>query len=64
MYTAETVFGEDEVASLQTPVQFNGTAHAGHIDERMVNLSKKIKNNSYEGRISERRLVCLRRTCS
>jgi len=64
MYTAETVFGEDEVASLQTPVQFNGTAHAGHIDERMVTLSKKIKNNSYEGRISERRLVCLRRTCS
>jgi hypothetical protein len=43
MYTAETVFGEDEVARLETPVQFNGTAHEGHIDERMVILLKSLR---------------------
>ena len=36
MYIAETVFGENEVARLQSPVEFNGTVHEGHLDERMV----------------------------
>ena len=48
--TAEIVFGkEDEVARLQSPVEFNGTAHEGHVDQRMVTfLSKRINDNSYE----------------
>jgi hypothetical protein len=49
MYTAETIFGENEVACLQSPVEFNGTVHEGHVDERMVTfLSKKIDDDSYE----------------
>jgi len=55
MYIAETVFGENEVARLQSPVEFNGTVHEGHLDERMVTfLSKKINNNSYEVVFSEK----------
>ena len=54
-YTAETIFGEDEVARLQSPVEFNGTIHEGHLDERMVTfLSKKINDNSYEVVFSDR----------
>ena len=50
MYTAEIVFGEeDEVARLQNPVEFNGTAHEGHLDQRRVTfLSNKINDDSYE----------------
>jgi hypothetical protein len=49
MYAAETVFGEDEVARLQSPVEFNGTVHEGHLAERTVTFrSKKIDDNSYE----------------
>jgi hypothetical protein len=49
VYTAETIFGENEVARLQSPVEFNGTVHEGHVDERMVTfLSKKINDDSYE----------------
>ena len=55
MYIAETVFGENEVARLQSPVEFNGTVHEGHLDERMVTfLSKKINDNSYEVVFSEK----------
>jgi hypothetical protein len=55
MFTTETVFGEGEVARLQTPVQFNGTAHEGHIDERMVTfLAKKFDEKSYEVVFSDR----------
>ena len=49
LYTAEIVFGEDEIARLQSPVEFDGTAHEGHLDERMLTfVSKKIDDNSYE----------------
>jgi len=42
MYIAETVFGENEVAHLQSPVEFNGTVHEGHLDERMVRLPPEL----------------------
>src|SRR5262249_1704736 len=49
VYAAETVFGNDDVERLQTPVEFNGTVHEGHLDGRMmVFLSKRINDNSYE----------------
>src|SRR5215472_8470346 len=48
VYTAETVFATDDVERLQTPVEFNGTVHEGHLGGRMmVFLSKKINDNSY-----------------
>src|SRR5215831_7789106 len=34
IYTAETIFEENEVARLQSPVDFNGTVYEGHVDER------------------------------
>jgi hypothetical protein len=49
MYIAETIFGENEIARLQSPVEFNGTVHEGHVDERRVTfLSKKLNDDSYE----------------
>lgn len=51
MYATETAFGENEneVVRLQSPVEFNGTVHEGHVDERMVTfISKKINDDSYE----------------
>lgn len=49
MYIAATIFGKDEVEHLQIPVEFDGTAHEGHLGNRKATfISKKIDDNSYE----------------
>ena len=49
MVSSETVFGEDNVARLMAPVQFEGTFNEGRVNDRAVTLvSKRIDVNCYE----------------
>jgi hypothetical protein len=49
LYMAATVFGEGQVERLQSPVEFDGTAHEGRLGGRKATfISKKIEDNSYE----------------